>query len=369
MDYFLIDYENTGESGLKGIRELGEDTCTVIFYSENADKISFEMHQTLCCCRTKLEFRKVYTGKKNALDFQLSTYLGFLIATNPENHFFIVSKDNGYRVVMDFWKDKKIRQIDSIGRAHAKPLMIETRKQPQQPSEQAPEVSSGETTQIQTPVSAVSSEPAKQEPEDRSLQQPAEILLQTAFTAMNVPKETAKESPSEVRVMAGEMMDIQKPESGAETPEAEKTSGSKVHDSHNKSEQNCPNLGQSAENADEKTENTDRNTEIKEDKAESPEMPEVKKENPEKRPHRGGRRKKTASQVPPVDEFQPSPELQAAIAQVIEGKEEQDHIGRFIVKYKTKQGVNNAIVKLYGTEKAGELYKKIKPLLKDKKGK
>ncbi len=54
---------------------------------------------------------------------------------------------------------------------------------------------------------------------------------------------------------------------------------------------------------------------------------------------------------------------------MIEGKEEQEHIGRFIVKYKTKQGVNNAIVKLYGTEKAGELYKKIKPLLKDKKGK
>ncbi len=353
MDYFLIDYENTGESGLKGIRELGADSCTVIFYSENADKISFEMHQTLCCCKTKLEFRKVYTGKKNALDFQLSTYLGFLIATNPENHFFIVSKDNGYRVVMDFWKEKKIRQIDSISRAHAKPLMIETRKQPQPPSEPVTGTSSEESRQPQT--SAVSSEMTEQESADRTSQQSAEMSPQKPFTAMNAPDTTRTDRSADVRVMPDESADEKKTDDCGTI--------------ENPSEQNAVNPEQNAANTDETPENSQQNTGITEDKAEGLENPETKKEIPEKRPHRGGRRKKTASQVPPVDEYQPSPELKAAIAQVIEGKEEQEHIGRFIVKYKTKQGVNNAIVKLYGTEKAGELYKKIKPLLKDKKGK
>ena len=36
---------------------------------------------------------------------------------------------------------------------------------------------------------------------------------------------------------------------------------------------------------------------------------------------------------------------------------------------KSKQTINNLLVKQYGSEKAGELYKKIKPLLKEKKGK
>ena len=37
-------------------------------------------------------------------------------------------------------------------------------------------------------------------------------------------------------------------------------------------------------------------------------------------------------------------------------------------RYKTKQGLNNALIKEYGSEKTGILYKAIKPLLADKKG-
>ena len=40
----------------------------------------------------------------------------------------------------------------------------------------------------------------------------------------------------------------------------------------------------------------------------------------------------------------------------------------FLQKYKTKQGVNNALVKELGTTKAGELYKLLKPYMNDKKG-
>lgn len=40
-----------------------------------------------------------------------------------------------------------------------------------------------------------------------------------------------------------------------------------------------------------------------------------------------------------------------------------------INKYKTKQGINNAFVKEYGSDKAGTIYKAIKPLLSDKKAK
>ena len=40
MTYYLIDYENTGENGLDGIIELSNDDKVIIFYSDNADKMS-----------------------------------------------------------------------------------------------------------------------------------------------------------------------------------------------------------------------------------------------------------------------------------------------------------------------------------------
>ena len=43
-------------------------------------------------------------------------------------------------------------------------------------------------------------------------------------------------------------------------------------------------------------------------------------------------------------------------------------IAELVSKYKTKQGINNALVKRYGADRAYELYKKVKPLLSDKKG-
>ncbi len=44
-------------------------------------------------------------------------------------------------------------------------------------------------------------------------------------------------------------------------------------------------------------------------------------------------------------------------------------VARYIEKYKTKQGLNNALVKEFGNSTTAEIYKIIKPLIKDKKGK
>ena len=43
-------------------------------------------------------------------------------------------------------------------------------------------------------------------------------------------------------------------------------------------------------------------------------------------------------------------------------------VARYIEKYKTKQGLNNALVKEFGTSTTAEINKIIKPLIKDKKG-
>ncbi|MCI8270341.1 MAG: hypothetical protein HFG55_11925 [Lachnospiraceae bacterium] len=114
MTYYLIDYENTGEYGLNGLSELDSKDQVVIFYSENADKMSFDLHRKLQECHAVVEFRKITTGKKNALDFQLAAYLGYLMAKEENSRFCIVSKDLGYEVLLEFWKDKNIKLIDTI---------------------------------------------------------------------------------------------------------------------------------------------------------------------------------------------------------------------------------------------------------------
>ena len=48
--------------------------------------------------------------------------------------------------------------------------------------------------------------------------------------------------------------------------------------------------------------------------------------------------------------------------------EDRKEIVSFVRRYKTKQGVNNALVRRFRSQKAGEIYKRIKPLIRDKKG-
>lgn len=50
---------------------------------------------------------KVKTGTKNALDFQLSSYLGMLIGQEQGNaNYYIVSNDKGYDCICEFWKEQ-----------------------------------------------------------------------------------------------------------------------------------------------------------------------------------------------------------------------------------------------------------------------
>lgn len=304
MTYYLIDYENTGENGLRGITELQEDACIVIFYSENADKISFDMHQKLIECKAAIEYRKISTGKRNALDFQLSTYLGYLIARCENDAFYIVSKDNGYRVVVDFWKDRQVQQIDRISFGHSR---AEAEAQPEMKhrveGEAQPEMKPRVEGETQPEIKSRAE--AETQPEMKS----------------RAEGEAQPEMKSGAEGKAQPEMES-KPE-GETRPEAESRPETEV------------------------ISEGEGRVEI-EPAAKSNVKPEGKS---------------------PAKVHLSEEELRELVAQVIVGEEEQENICRFITKYKTKQGVNNAIMKLYGSEKAGELYKKIKPLIKDKKGK
>ena len=109
MAIYLIDYENVSVDGLKGVAKLTDDDFVCIFYSENQDKLTFGLHRRLCESNAKIEYIKIKLDRKNALDFQLASVLGYKIAKNEEQEFVIVSKDKGYDSTIELWKSKKIQ--------------------------------------------------------------------------------------------------------------------------------------------------------------------------------------------------------------------------------------------------------------------
>lgn len=121
MNYYLVDYENVKSHGLDGITSLDSEDVLVIFYSENADSLTFGLHRRLNESRAKISYQKVDVGTKNALDFQLATYLGYLVRDNEgkESSYYIVTKDQGFSSLVNYWKKRKINVsliVDLSGR-------------------------------------------------------------------------------------------------------------------------------------------------------------------------------------------------------------------------------------------------------------
>lgn len=110
MNYYLVDYENVTTHGLDGITMLSSEDVVCIFYSENADRITFGLHRRLNEAAAKIIYQEVEVGTKNALDFQLASYLGYIIHENKDKEvsYFIVTKDQGFSSLVHYWKKQKI---------------------------------------------------------------------------------------------------------------------------------------------------------------------------------------------------------------------------------------------------------------------
>lgn len=110
---YLIDFENVANNGFDGLGELRPSDELLIFYSEQHSTISITVHQALEKSLVHKSYMPVKTGGKNALDFQLVTWLGHEISQHPKEQFVIVSKDTGFDVVVDFWQKRGISLVRS----------------------------------------------------------------------------------------------------------------------------------------------------------------------------------------------------------------------------------------------------------------
>lgn len=303
MAVYLIDYENVNTDGLNGISRLSAEDTVIIFYSENADRMTFGLHRRLNESKATIDIRKVDVGGSNALDFQLGTYLGYLIALNRDEQYCIVSNDRGYNHVANFWGKQKVKVqvVSEISSVKAEQARLEQQRAAQQRAEQQ------RAEQARQKAEQAKAEPPK--PEAPKPEQPRAEAPKPQQAKAEEPKVEAEplclEAPKQEPVPAAQ------PEPAQPEPQEEPAP----------QEQTAP-------------------------------APRAERSS---RPRRKPAPKAEKPVPPALSEILPEP----AEAALVEG---------FIEKYKTKQGLNNALVRKFGNTRGGELYQKLKPLIADKKG-
>ena len=119
MAIYLIDFENVHSDGLKGIERLAENDVCYVFYSEHAGVLTFNIHKKIIESRAKIYYVEAQVGMKNALDFQLVSYLGYMIRENQEASYCVISNDRAFALVADFWKKKGVDVASAVSLAAA----------------------------------------------------------------------------------------------------------------------------------------------------------------------------------------------------------------------------------------------------------
>ena len=116
----LIDFENVHSDGLKGIEQLSKKDKCYIFYSEHAGVLTFNMHKRITESKADIFYVEAQVGMKNALDFQLVSYLGYMIREAPEEDYCIISNDKAFELVGRFWQDKNVNVCSAVCLEQAK---------------------------------------------------------------------------------------------------------------------------------------------------------------------------------------------------------------------------------------------------------
>ena len=326
MAYYLIDFENVKSRGMEGVELLtGEDTVC-IFYSDNADSMTFDLHRKLNETKADIIYHKVAVGTKNALDFQLATYLGYLICEQQREgihpNYFIVTKDNGFTSLMVYWKAQgvPVRIIRNLlwgknpvaeqnllteeeNEAETVVTTAEDVAEQPQPEQPEPAEETKEPMQLKTERADAPEEPTQPEPEKA-----------------DVPEEPAQPEPETV----------DEPAQPVKKPSRKKSNTRK----------------KSVAKTDDKTE---------------------EKKSAEKKPTEKKPAEKKPAEKKPAEE---PDELTLAVEKVLTDQAIVPQVVKFIRQYKTKQGINNALNKEFkDSKRTSEIYSAIKPLIADKKGK
>ena len=297
---------------MEGVELLTEEDTVCIFYSDNADSMTFDLHRKLNETKANIIYHKVAVGTKNALDFQLATYLGYLICGQQNEgihpNYFIVTKDNGFTSLMVYWKAQgvPVRIIRTL--LWGKNSVAEQNLLTEEENEAETAVTAAEDVTEQP-------QPTQPEPAEETKEP-----MQPKTEKADAPEEPAQPEPETVDESAQPVKKPSRKKSNARKKSTAKT--------------------------DDKT---------------------AEKKSAEKKPTEKKPAEKKPAEKKPAEE---PDELTLAVEKVLTDQTIVPQVVKFIRQYKTKQGINNALNKEFkDSKRTSEIYSAIKPLIADKKGK
>lgn len=103
MICFMIDLENTGSVGLRGVEYLCPEDYVIIFFSGSSKTIGYGALQKIFASGCKLDICKLANPGKNALDFYIACKTGELFGGGYPGDIAIVSKDKHFQAIRDYW--------------------------------------------------------------------------------------------------------------------------------------------------------------------------------------------------------------------------------------------------------------------------
>lgn len=323
MAYYLIDFENVKSRGMEGVELLAEEDTVCIFYSDNADSMTFDLHRKLNETKAQIIYHKVAVGTKNALDFQLATYLGYLICEQQREgihpDYFIVTKDNGFTSLMVYWKAQGVPVRITRNLLWGK---NPTAEQNPAAEENAEEITGSVEQENVQELSLEEAEPVVVD---------AEEIAEPAFVSVQILEEPLPE--------IGESVGM----------EPENITDAVTQDVATK------NVEEPAESAKKSARKKSNNT---------------RKKSTAKTAEKKSAEKKTAEKAADKKAAEEPDELTQAVEKVLSDPTIVPQVVKFIRQYKTKQGINNALNKEFkDSKRTSEIYSAIKPLIADKKGK
>ena len=109
---YLVDTENIGSAWIKLLELVTKQDDLILFYTEHSPAVSYQDLQRVLEYTDRFEFIHCYAGR-NGLDFQLVTYLGYLLKSAPKTDYVVVSNDMGFDTVIKFWteRDKRVTRL------------------------------------------------------------------------------------------------------------------------------------------------------------------------------------------------------------------------------------------------------------------
>lgn len=323
MAVYLVDFENVSSAGISGIQKLTKEDKVYIFYTVNASNMSFAAHLNLLSSPAEVVYYNVASGGKNALDFQLASFLGYLICQGQEKKFCIISNDRGFEYVKTFWERNGIAADISIFGAPSINRSLLAAEKP---------FAARIQQNVMEPVPAVqeSSEDKSVQSEKSALEKPAEIVSEAIEAEQTVEKPAPKKR--------GRPKSAAK--QSAENLEKEKKTDEKKSETVKKDSKK-----QSAKQTDKTAKQSSKNNA-------KPQSEKRQKQSAKKQ--QGNEKTVTAVDIPA--------NLKAALskAEVVDDVEIKN-VFELLKSSEGKQQFYRGILKFFGMERGVEVYKAVRP--------